>query len=195
MAATAGPEVSIAKINGVPIAALRSAVDAMRGNIDPGRRRFGVRNQWLDGGHTRTVVRDILAPGHGRISRARPLVIDADVPSLPGGRDSALDPLEHLLAALAASVTATLVWRAAGAGIHVDAIETSADGDIDLRGCLGLDRNARPGLTHIRVVVAIDAEASDADLDALVDAAKEFSPIVDMIARGTPITISRESVR
>lgn len=184
---------SNAKINGVPLAELRAAVDAMQRNIDPGRRRFRVRNQWLDAGHSRTVVRDILAPGRARTTRARPLVVDADVPSLTGGCDAALDPLEQLLAALAASVTATLVWQATRSGIHVDAIVTSADGDVDLRGFLGLDRNARPGLTHVRIVVAIDAEASDADLDALVDAARELSPVVDMIARGTPISISRES--
>ncbi len=191
---TAVPPVTNSKINGVAVAALREAIDAVEEGADPGRRRFRVRNQWLDGGHTRTVLKDIIAPGYRRISRPRPLIVDADIPSLLGNRDSPIDPLEHLLAALAASVTATLVWQAAETGIHIDAIETTVDGDIDLRGCFGLDRDARPGFTHIRIVVAIEAEASAADLDALIDAARMFSPLVDTIGRATPVKISRESL-
>lgn len=193
MQMVAVPPATNAKINGIGVAALRQTLDAIEENLDPGRRRFLIRNQWLDGGRTRTVVKDIIAPGRGRIARARPLIVDADMPSLLGSRDLPMDPLEHLLAALAASITTTLVWQAAEAGIHIDAIDTRAEGDIDLRGCLGLDRDARPGFTQIRIVVAIDAEANDADLGALIEAARRLSPLVDMIVTEAPITISRET--
>ncbi len=156
------------------------------------RYRFRVTNQWVDGGRTRSIVNDFSAGDRDQSPRTRPLLVESDLPSLLGG-DRLVDPLEHLLAALAASVTATLVWHAGARGIHVDAIETRAEGEVDLRGGLGLDPAVRAGYQAIRLTIGIDAKGPDVRLDRLIDEATRLSPVFDTVSRGTPIDIRRES--
>lgn len=182
------------RINGIDIKALRAGLDAVAGDATSATYRFQARNQWLDGGHTRTLVKDYRVAGRRRQSRTRPLVAASDIPSFPGGSDRAIDPLEYVLVGLAASVTASLVWHAALRGIHIDAIDTLVDGDVDTRGCLGLDPDTRPGFHAIRICIGLDAQVEDSELDELAAIAKRLSPVLDTVAQSTRVTFERGPV-
>jgi uncharacterized OsmC-like protein len=188
----AQPQLAATRINGVGIATLLDKVETIRTDAELARYRFSARNQWLDGGHTRTTVKDFYGAGAEQTDRARPFVVESDIPGFFDGDDRAMDPLEHLLAALAASVTTTLVWHAAARGIHIDGIETSIEGDIDLHGCLGLGRAANVGYESIRIIVKVEAAAAKAELDKLVELAARYSPALGTIGGSTQVEVRRE---
>ena len=183
------------RVNGVSTATLSETLAAAEETDCSGKCQFRARSQWLDGGHTRTIVKDFYGAGMEQTSRARPFVLETGGVALFRIGDRAIDPLEHLLAALGASVTSALVWHATVRGIHVDAIDTWVEGDIDLRGCLGLDPNQRAGFGEIRLIVKLDAEASDAQLDELIDLATRYSPDFDTLNHGTCLTVRRDGAR
>lgn len=180
------------RVNGVSVRALFDAANEISKEGVLGRYRFRAHNQWLDGGHTRTTVKDFFGAGTEQTSRTRPLVVESDIPALFRGGDRGMDPLEHLLAAIGACITTSLVWHAAARGIHVNAIDTWLEGDIDLSGWFGLDRNRQAGYNEIRVSVRLDAEAPDEALDQLIESATQFSPLIDTVTHGTRLNVSRE---
>jgi hypothetical protein len=64
--------------------------------------------------------------------------LHADEPPILAGADEGSDPVERLLNALARCVTTSLVAHAAVPGIHIEALESQFECDIDLRGFLEL---------------------------------------------------------
>lgn len=181
-----------ARINGVDLTALSREIGDIRAQRPQGRFRFRARNRWLDGGHTRTTVKDFRGAGAEQTGRARPLVIESDLPALIRGSDRAVFPLELMLVALASCLTTTLVWHASERGVHLDAVETQVEGDIDLAGSLGIDTNVLPGYRAIRATVTLESDAADAALDDLLENATRSSPVFDTIRRCTNITVSRK---
>jgi len=180
------------RVNGVSVGALFDAAKAISDTDRLGRFQFRAHNQWLDGGHTRTTVRDYFGAGAEQRSRTTPLVVESDVPALLRGGDRAMDPLEHLLSAIGACITTTVVWHAAARGIHVNGIDTWLEGDISLNGWFGMQQDRPSGFNEIRVSVQIDAEAPDETLDQLVELATRHSPLVDTVTHGTRIEVHRE---
>jgi hypothetical protein len=101
-------------------------------------------------------------------------------PYYPG--DHGTNTAEHLLHALAASLTTSVRYIA---GDRVSEIECTVEGDIDVRGALGLsDDDATTGFTRVRVTVR-----GDAPLDEIVDAALARSAVFDMVDRGVPVDV------
>jgi len=189
---TAKAEIREQRVNGVSVVALFDAANSLSKTESLGRYQFRARNQWLDGGHTRTMVKDYFGAGAEQTSRTTPLVVESDIPTHFRGGDRAMDPLEHFLAAIGACITTTVVWHAAARGIHVNAIDTWLEGDIDLQGWFGMDRDRQAGYNEIRVSIQLDAEAPEAALDQLVDLATRYSPLFETVTRGTRLDVRRE---
>lgn len=61
------------------------------------------------------------------------------------GNNEGANPVEFLLHARAGCATSTLVLHAAARGIRIDQLSSELEGEIDLRGLLGLDESASPG--------------------------------------------------
>jgi uncharacterized OsmC-like protein len=85
-----------------------------------------------------------------------------------GGEGTGACSGDLLLGALAACAQITCQMVAAAMGLEVREIRVTAEGDLDLRGTLGIDREAPVGFTEIRLAFAIDAPGvSEDDLAAL----------------------------
>ena len=85
-----------------------------------------------------------------------------------GGEGTGACSGDLLLGALAACAQITCQMVAAAMGIEVRSISVTAEGDLDLRGTLGVDREAPVGFTAIRLGFDIDAPgATDEDLASL----------------------------
>lgn len=149
-------------------------VRQVREDSDKGRFRFSARTVWTGGAATETTAR-------GRS-------IQADEPEGLGGRDSAADPVELLLAALTSCVSIGLVTQAAKLGIGIDDFEIEIDGDLDLRGYFGLDPEIRPGCNDIRYTVRVKSDAPRAVLEDMLRTAECTSPMLDSLRHGVPIS-------
>jgi uncharacterized OsmC-like protein len=181
-------------INGVNVIQLVETIDAVKANPEVAKFRFRLNNEWLAGGHNRSIVNGF----HGatqELQRSKSFLIHSDEPTVLLGRDQAPNPAEYFLAAMAACVTTSLVYHAAARGIRIEEVESKFEGDIDLHGFLGLDKNVRNGFQNIRMTLAIRADVSDEELDELAGLGPRFSPIFDSVTNGVPVTVRAERMK
>jgi uncharacterized OsmC-like protein len=175
-------------VNGVSISQLGDTINAINENPGLARFQFRARNGWIDGGHNRSQIKDFYGAGQEDASRSEPFVLDADEPLVLLGGDQGANPVEFVLHALAACLTTSMVYHAALRGIVIQEVESTLEGDIDLRGSLGLTDEVRKGYQNIRVNFRVKA---DADAEALKELTK-YSPVLDIVSNPVPVTIEVE---
>ena len=105
------------------------------------------------------------------------------------GGDAAPTPAEILLAALASCLTSGLGNIAAVRKINLESVESRVEGDIDLRGILGLSGEVRNGFQQIRVSFRVRGDAPPAELRGLVEQAVARSAVYDVLIHGVPISV------
>ena len=81
--------------------------------------------------------------------------IDIDEPHELGGTNRFANPQEHLIAALNACMTVGYVAQCAVRGITLESLAIETDGEIDLRGFLGIDPAVPPGYENLNYIVRI----------------------------------------
>jgi len=179
------------RINGFETEALTQIVGALAQDRSLAKFEFRARNQWIDGGENRSTIQGFYGAGAEDRSRDRPFTITNDEPPLLLGNNTAANPGEFVLHALAGCVTTTTVLQAAARGISVHSISTVLTGDIDLQGLLDLDPAVRPGYQGIKVKMDIQADCSDEVLDELLAFVHSHSPVCDTLMRPVPVTLER----
>src|SRR6476620_10125426 len=178
-------------INGVMVDDLFSTIDAVKATPAIAKFKFGVRNRWATGSQNATTAEGF----HGAmqdLSHSKPFVLEADEPAILLGEDSAANPVEYLLHALAACLTTSMVYHAAARGIQIEEVESSLEGDIDLHGFLDLDPNIRKGYQGIRVNFKIKADVADEQLEQIVQLGTGHSPVFDSLTNGVAVSVKAE---
>ncbi len=177
------------RTNGVDVAALEATVRAVMAAPELAAFRFRATNRWLGGDRNRSTM-DGFAGAGGEHAHATTFELDNAEPPVLLGADAAPNPVEYVLHALAGCLTTTMVYHAAARGIAVDAIDTALEGDLDLRGFLGLDPAVRPGFGAIRVRMRV-AAAADADT---LRTLSHHSPVYDIVSRSVPVEVTVDMV-
>jgi len=121
-------------------------------------------------------------------------VLESDEPAILLGKDTATNPGEHLLHALAACLTTAMVYHAAARGIQIYELESTVEGDIDLHGFLDLDRKIRKGFEGIRVHFKIKADVPDEQLQEVAQLAPCYSAVFDSLVNGVPVSVTAEGM-
>jgi uncharacterized OsmC-like protein len=189
---TASENIASAKqanvVNGVNVDQIHTVIDAIDTNADFGQFQFRARNRWINGGLSRSEIKDFHAGSREDDTRHQPFTLDADEPLLVAGEDSAPNSMEYVLHALVSCMTGTMVYHAAVRGITIADVRSRIEGDMDARGLLGLSDDVRKGFNQVRVVMTVD---SDADVDTLTECAL-FSPVYDIVSKSLPIEFRLE---
>lgn len=120
---------------------------------------------------------------------ARRFHFAADEPEALGGTDSAPNPVEYLLAALATCQEITYRLYADALGIPLESVSVSLEGDIDLRGFLDVDDGVPPGFSAIRGTVTVDSSADDETLAKLRRIVNRHCPVLDNLRNPTPVSL------
>ena len=108
-----------------------------------------------------------------------------------GGAGTAACSGDLLLGALAACAQLTCQMVATAMGLEVRSIETLVEGDLDLRGTLGLDREVGAGFTDLRLSFAVDApDASQEDLDALLRKTERYCTVAQTLMAPPPLEVT-----
>jgi uncharacterized OsmC-like protein len=108
-----------------------------------------------------------------------------------GGPGTAACSGDLLLGALAACAQITCQMVAASMGIDVRRIEVDVEGDLDLRGTLGVSREAPVGFEDIRVRFDVDAPGASAEqLAALVEKTERYCTVLQTLRQPPPIETS-----
>jgi len=172
-------------VNGVHLETLQGTVSAIARDPELGQCKFRARNTWLGGTRNCTRITGFYG-ARQEIAHKQTFELHADEPPILAGSDDGANPVEHLLNALAACVTTSMVAHAAVRGIHIESLESELEGDIDLRGFLGLDAEVPKGFTDIRL--RFRAQADVDDLEQLRQLA-EYSPVFNTLTQGANVAI------
>src|SRR3954471_5033856 len=99
-----------------------------------------------------------------------------------GGAGTAACSGDLLLGALAACAQLTCQMVATAMGLEVRSIETTVEGDLDLRGTLGLDRDVGAGFSAIRLRFAVDApDATEEQLQSLLAKTERYCTVAQTL--------------
>src|SRR5690242_18378762 len=116
-------------------------------------------------------------------------VYEAEAHSGVGGAGTGACSGDMLLGALAACAQITCQMVATAMGLEVRRIGVTVEGDLDLRGTLGVDRNAPVGFTDIRVAFDIDApDATEEQLDGLRRRTERYCVVMQTLTDPPPVT-------
>jgi uncharacterized OsmC-like protein len=182
-------EIADAVRNGVDTARMFGTLDAIAAQPELARFQFRATNRWIDGAHNRSEVRGFYGAGQEDVSRAEAFTCDAGEPAVLLGTDTGPNPAEALLHALAACLTTSLVYVAAARGVRLTAVESTLEGDMDVRGCLGISDEVRNGFERIRVSFRVSGEAPPEKLREVVERARQRSAVYDMVTNGVPVAV------
>jgi uncharacterized OsmC-like protein len=75
-------------------------------------------------------------------------------------------------------------------GIQLRSVESTVEGNHDVRGILGVDSDVRNGFNDIKVTFTIDADASKEEIEAVVAQSQKRSAVFDAIANPTEIVVA-----
>ena len=107
-----------------------------------------------------------------------------------GGQNTGPNPGVYGRAALGSCLAIGYGMWAARLEIPVRSLTVEVRARYDVRGELGIDDSIRPGYTDMVYVVTVDTDASDADVQRLLDTADRHSSWLDDIRN--PVPVSRE---
>lgn len=176
-------------VNGVDVTALTDTIDAIKGNAEIAKFNFRATNRWLGGDKNRTIIKEFSGALGEHRDGIQAFIVDNGEPDILLGHDEAPNPVEWLLHALIGCMTTTTAYHAAVRGIKVEAIESQIEGDLDLRGFLGLSTEVRKGYSAIRVRMRVKTNATPETVKALT----AMSPVHDVVARSVPVSVHVET--
>lgn len=173
-------------VNGVDVDRLVETIELIKKQPEIAKFKFRARNTWVGGTHNRATVTSFFGAGEEDDTRA-PLVFEIDEPPVLLGENRGANPVEYLLVALSGCVTTSLVAHAAAKGIEIKAISSRLEGDIDLRGFLGISESVPVGYREIRIFFKIDADISDQQKEELIAMGEKYSPVYNTVTKAVPV--------
>jgi len=180
------------RLNGVDTETLFATIDAVRSQPELAAFRFRAVNEWVSGTHSRGSFPGFFGAGQEHVhaaSGAGDAVIEADHPAVLVGTDQGPTPAELLLHSLAACLMAGVGNIAAARGVELRGVTCRVEGDIDVRGILGIDPSVRNGFSGVRVVFKADGDTDREALASLVAQSRTRSAVFDVLTNGTSVSV------
>src|SRR3954468_10831016 len=119
-------------------------------------------------------------------------IAEAGLHPATGGDGSQLCSGDMLLEALVACAGVTLGAVSTSLGIPIADGHIKAEGDLDFRGTLGVDREAPVGFRDIRLSFELDTEADDEQLATLLKLTERYCVVLQTLARGPQLDVTLE---
>ena len=173
--------------NGVDTATLFATIDAVKADPALAEFQFRATNRWISGTHNESTIHHY----HGakqEMAHREPFRFDADHPPVLVGTDHGPTPVEYLLHALAACLTAGIANVAAARGVALTEVSSTVEGDIDLMGILGLSDRVRNGYQQIKVSFVVRGDDPE-KLRSVVEQSRRRSAVFDIVTNGVPVSI------
>jgi uncharacterized OsmC-like protein len=175
--------------NGVDTATLFATLDAVRSEPEMAKFQFRATNAWVSGTHSRSTLSGFYG-GQQEMQHKHVTALDSDHPSVLVGKDNGPAPVEYLLHAIAACLTAGVANVAAARKVDLTKVSSTVEGDIDLLGILGLsDGSVRNGYERIKVTFHIEGDADEQTLRGIVEQSRKRSAVYDALTNPTPVVI------
>jgi len=178
-------------VDGLDVEQLRTAMHDLKQQPELATLRLRAHNRWIDGAHAETRIYDFYGMG-GEGAHKGEFMLTGDEPEPLLGTDKGPNATEALLHGLACCLNASFIYQAALQGVRIDELELDLEGDLDLRGFLGLEPDVPPQFLEIRVTFRVKADAPEGKLKALTDLAQKRSPVFNSVTRPVPVRCTME---
>ena len=175
-------------LNGVDTPTLISTINAVGAKPELAKFTFRNSNEWISGTHSRSTMKGFYGAG-GEHAHKASYSAESDHPAVLCGADNAPTPVEWLLHALAACLTAGIGNIAAARGVKLTRVKSTVEGNIDLRGILGLSDEVRNGYQGVTARFEIEGDAPPESLRAIVEQSRARSAVFDVLTRGVPVSV------
>jgi uncharacterized OsmC-like protein len=182
------PKKARGPLNGVDTPTLFATINAVGADPSLARFQFRAKNRWVSGTHSRGTIETFFGAGTEH-AHQRTFTLEADHPAVLVGGDNAPLPVEIVLYGLAACITGGIANIAAARGVKLSEVEAVVEGDMDLRGILGLSGEVRNGYEKIRANFTIKGDAPAEKLQQIVEQSKARSAVFDIITNAVPVEI------
>lgn len=177
--------------NGVDVAALLGAREALAAAPQAARFQWRATSDWVRGTHTAAQVEGFHGLGEAQRHRTR-FRFDMDHPEIFASEDHGATPVECVLVGLAGCLTAGIAAVAQNRGIQLRSVKAVVEGAMDIQGILGMDPEVRNGFDDVRVRFEIDADASREEIEALVAQSQKRSAVYDILTNPTLVSVSAQ---
>lgn len=163
-----------AHINGIDTDRLQQVMEDIKADHRRGIAKFHVNTQWKGSGPKSETRVSYWSLGGERLPRD--FKIQIDEPQQLLGTNTAANPQEYLFAAMNACMLATYVAACSVQGIELESLEFETEGELDLRGFLGLDKKVIPGYDHINYTIRVKGDGTEQQFKAVHEWMKKTSP-------------------
>jgi uncharacterized OsmC-like protein len=160
-------------VNGINVDDLFALIEGVRREPAKGKTNWHVTTTWQGQARSRAQVESFEIGGE-RVPRR--FSIDIDEPHALGGSDRFANPQEHLIAALNACMMVGYVAQCAVRGISLEGLAIETDGEIDLRGFLGIDSAVPQGYENLSYTVRIKGSGTKQQFAEIHEAVMATSP-------------------
>lgn len=174
--------------NGVNVAALLGAREALTAAPEAARFHWRATCTWMKGTHSRSSVDGFFGLGQDQRHKTE-FTFDADHPEIFAAEDRGATPVEYVLVGLGACLTAGIAAIAQNRNIQLRSVKATIEGAMDLQGILGIDGDVRNGFDGIKVTYDIDADATPDEIRALVAQSQKRSAVFDIVTNPTDVTV------
>jgi uncharacterized OsmC-like protein len=175
-------------MNGVDTPTLFATIDAVAGQPELAKFTFRATQTWKSGTHTQGRFEKFSGAG-GDHTHKFDVVYDFDHPAVLVGKDNGPTPVEMLMISLAGCIMAGIGNIAAARRVTLSEVTSNIEGDIDLRGLLGLSKDVRNGYQGLRLSFDIKGDAPADKLRQIVDQGVARSAVYDVLTNGVPVAI------
>jgi uncharacterized OsmC-like protein len=173
-------EITKEKLNGIDTEALKQVMGQVSKDPSLGRVKFQVTTTWKGTTKSETVVQGYEIGGQ-KVKRRHSFVIDEPKELL--GEDTSANPQEYLMGAMNACILNTYVIAAAMKGIKLEKVEMETEGELDLRGFLGIDKNVIPGYKELKYKVRLKGNGTQEQYEEVHKTVVATSPNYYNISR------------
>ena len=160
-------------VNGINVDDLFALIDGVKREPAKGKTKWHVTTTWQGQARSRAEIESYEIGGE---KVPRRFAIDIDEPRELGGSNSFANPQEHLIAALNACMMVGYVAQCAVRGITLENLAIETDGEIDLRGFLGIDPAVPPGYENLNYTVRIKGNGTKEQFAEVHKAVMATSP-------------------
>jgi uncharacterized OsmC-like protein len=175
--------------NGVNVAALLAAREALGKAPQAARFSWRASCKWKNGTHSQTSVKGFYGLGQEQSHKSE-FTFDTDHPEVFASEDRGATPVELVLTGLAGCLTAGVAAVAQLRKIQLRSVTATVEGGMDIQGILGADADIRNGFDDIKVKFEIDADASREDIEALVAQSQKRSAVFDVLTNPTNVSVT-----
>ena len=179
--------------NGVNVGALLDARAALKQAPEAAKFTWRASCKWKNGTHSQTKVTGFRGLGQEQKHKTE-FTFENDHPEIFASQDLGATPVEMVLVGLAGCLSAGVAAVAQNRNIQLHSVKATLEAGMDLRGILGIDENVRNGFEGINVHYEIDADATEAEIAALVAQSQKRSAVFDIVTNPTDVSVTSKKV-